>query len=34
MTEPYSDDLALALEIADAADAISLDRFMALDLVV
>jgi histidinol-phosphatase len=34
MTEPYTDDLALALEIADAADAISLDRFMALDLVV
>lgn len=34
MTEPYAADLALALEIADAADAISLDRFMALDLVV
>ena len=34
MTEPYADDLALALTIADAADAISLDRFMALDLVV
>jgi histidinol-phosphatase len=34
MTEPYAADLALALEIADAADATSLDRFMALDLVV
>ncbi|WP_374946290.1 inositol monophosphatase family protein [Agreia sp.] len=34
MTEPYTADLALALEIADAADAISLDRYLALDLVV
>jgi len=34
MTASYADDLALALDIADAADAISLDRFMALDLVV
>jgi histidinol-phosphatase len=34
MTESYSDDLALALELADAADTVSLDRFMSLDLVV
>jgi histidinol-phosphatase len=34
MTESYSDDLALALDLADAADAVSLDRFMSLDLVV
>jgi histidinol-phosphatase len=34
MTVSYADDLALALDIADAADSISLDRFMALDLVV
>jgi histidinol-phosphatase len=30
----YADDLALALELADAADAISLDRFTAADLQV
>jgi histidinol-phosphatase len=30
----YSDDLALALQLADAADAISLDRFTAADLQV
>jgi histidinol-phosphatase len=29
-----SDDLALALEMADAADVLTLDRFQALDLVV
>jgi histidinol-phosphatase len=29
-----AEDLALALELADAADALSLDRFQALDLVV
>ncbi|MDF2442312.1 MAG: histidinol-phosphatase [Subtercola sp.] len=38
MTEPnehsLADDLRLALELADAADAISADRFRALDLVV
>ncbi|WP_202562987.1 histidinol-phosphatase [Agreia sp. COWG] len=34
MTELYADDLALALQIADEADLISLDRFRALDLVV
>lgn len=35
MTEySLSDDLALALELADAADLISLERFTALDLVV
>ncbi|GAB3121033.1 histidinol-phosphatase [Glaciibacter psychrotolerans] len=38
MTEPstfaLSDDLALALQLADAADAISRSRFMAMDLVV
>ncbi|SKA86830.1 histidinol-phosphate phosphatase [Agreia bicolorata] len=34
MTVSYADDLALALDIANAADRISLDRFMALDLVV
>ncbi|MET0974699.1 MAG: histidinol-phosphatase [Leifsonia sp.] len=30
----YADDLSLALEIADTADAISLDRFRAADLVI
>jgi histidinol-phosphatase len=30
----YSDDLALALELADRADALTLQRFLALDLVV
>ncbi|RFA20319.1 histidinol-phosphatase [Subtercola boreus] len=35
MTEPtLADDLALALELADAADTVSLDRFRSLDLVV
>ncbi|GAA3871474.1 histidinol-phosphatase [Leifsonia kafniensis] len=38
MTEPsnftLSDDLALALQLADAADAISYSRFTAMDLVV
>ena len=32
MTNLYDDDLALALELADAADAITLDRFEASDL--
>ena len=31
---PLADDLALALELADAADALTLERFRALDLVV
>ncbi len=31
---PYADDLALALELADAADELTLRRFQALDLVV
>jgi histidinol-phosphatase len=30
----YSDDLALALSMADEADVLTLDRFLALDLVV
>jgi histidinol-phosphatase len=30
----YADDLALALELADRADALTLQRFLALDLVV
>lgn len=34
MTNLYDDDLALALELADAADAITLDRFEASDLKV
>ena len=37
MTDPQVDvdaDLGLALELADAADAITLDRFLAVDLVV
>lgn len=34
MTEPYADDLALALELCDEADALSLRRFRALDLRV
>ena len=34
MTDTTADDLALALRLADAADAISLPRFRALDLVV
>ncbi|MCO6394769.1 histidinol-phosphatase [Corynebacterium sp. MC-17D] len=34
MTNLYDDDLALALELADAADAITLDRFEASDLTV
>ncbi|CAN5361904.1 histidinol-phosphatase [soil metagenome] len=34
MTFSLTDDLALALELADAADAISLARFRSLDLVV
>ena len=33
-TEPYADDLALALTMADRADAITMDRFNARDLVV
>lgn len=33
-TVTTSDDLALALELADAADTLTLDRFQALDLVV
>ena len=32
--ESYATDLALALKMADAADAISRDRFLSLDLVV
>jgi histidinol-phosphatase len=31
---PYGDDLALALDLADAADGLTLDRFLAADLVV
>jgi len=34
MTSALNPDLALALEVADRADAIALDRFRALDLVV
>jgi histidinol-phosphatase len=34
MTPAWNPDLALALEVADRADAIALDRFRALDLVV
>lgn len=34
LTETYSADLALALKIADAADAISRERFLSLDLIV
>ena len=30
----YADDLALALELADAADALTLDRFESADLKV
>ena len=30
----YAEDLALALRIADAADAVTMDRFNARDLVV
>ena len=30
----YSDDLALALSMADEADVLTLDRFQSLDLVV
>ena len=33
-TEPYADDLALAQTMADRADAITMDRFNARDLVV
>jgi len=33
-TPSYADDLALALELADTADAITLDRFEAADLTV
>jgi len=32
--DPFSDDLALAFRLADEADALSLDRFRSLDLVV
>ncbi|GGR22781.1 histidinol-phosphatase [Agromyces mediolanus] len=34
MTDSFADDLALALELADLADAISLSRFRAVDLDV
>lgn len=34
MTDLWAEDLALALELADAADVITLDRFRALDLRV
>lgn len=34
LTGPYADDLALALRLADAADAVSMDRFDAADLDV
>jgi histidinol-phosphatase len=33
-SQPYADDLALAHHLADAADAITMDRFNARDLVV
>ena len=33
-SQPLTDDLALAQRIADAADAITMDRFNARDLVV
>jgi histidinol-phosphatase len=33
-SQPYADDLALAHRLADAADAITMDRFNARDLVV
>lgn len=33
-TQPHADDLALALRMADRADAITMDRFNARDLVV
>ncbi|UOE45520.1 inositol monophosphatase family protein [Agromyces larvae] len=33
-SSPFADDLALALELADLADAVSLDRFRAVDLEV
>ncbi len=33
-SEPYAADLALALELADAADVLTLERFQSLDLVV
>jgi histidinol-phosphatase len=32
--QPYADDLALALAVADEADAVTLDRFRAVDLQV
>ncbi|MGH3745126.1 MAG: inositol monophosphatase family protein [Mycobacteriales bacterium] len=34
MADPWADDLALALELCDEADALSSQRFRALDLVV
>jgi histidinol-phosphatase len=33
-TPPYADDIALALDLADRADVITLDRFNARDLVI